>query len=78
MHSYMSKNINIILRKTGITINDLLIRSETWLKKICKLVDPPNWKDIIISELLQCIDGTMECGLSYEEIKTLLLTLCIE
>ena len=78
MHSYMCKNVNVILRKIGITINDILTKSETWLKKICKRVDPPDWKNVIVNELIRCRDGTMECGLSNEEINMLLLTLCIE
>ena len=78
MHSYMSHNINVILNKTGVSMNEIMNKFESWIKKKCKNVEEPNWRSNIVRELIRCRDGSMSCNLSFEEISSLLNALCID
>ena len=78
MHSYMSRNINIIMRSIGVTYGDMLVKSESWIKRRCKSTPDPDWRARIVCELIQCREGSMQCGLAPDEINEILTNLCIE
>ena len=78
LHSYMSRNMNIILGQLSISHATMLRRSEAWLKARCKDEQAPDWKAKMAKELIQCRDGALECNLSPEELKQILNHLCTE
>ena len=81
LHSYMSRNMNIILRFLNITYTSMLKKSESWLKSKCKAEQAPDWRAKMAIDLMQCRearDGLIECHLSTEELRQLLTYLCIE
>ena len=77
-HSYMGRNMNIILRKYEIQWDEIINNSTKWIKKHMKnMTSCMNWKIPIIKELLLSRDGVFDCGLDREEVITLLRDLCI-
>ena len=78
LHSYMSKNIFCIINRIGMNINDLWLKSEYGIKRICKPTVAENWRCKMIKELLLCRDRMLNCDLSDEEINDLLTHLCIQ
>ena len=78
MHSYMSRNINVILRKLNIKHNEMLTRSEAWLKRRCKATPAPDWRARMVCELIQCREGSLQCNLDAEQIRETRTYLCIE
>ena len=72
--SIMCRNINLILRKLKLNLNEFLLLSEQNIKKKCMAIgrDDPDWRVGVALDLLGCRDGVQECGLSKEEILELL------
>ena len=78
LHSYLSRNMYIILGKLNLVYTDLRSKSENWLKRACKSEPEMDWKAKMVKELVQCRDGTIECPLNLNEINMILTHLCIE
>ena len=78
LHSYLSRNMYIVLQFLNITYEDLRNRSETWLKRACKAEPAMDWRAALLRELMQCRDGIMLCPLQPEEINDIINHLCIE
>ena len=76
MYSYMSRNINIILRKLNISFNEMITRPESWLKSRCSAMSAPDWRARLVCELIQCREGSMQCDLDADQIKEMLTFLC--
>ena len=78
LHSYMSKNIYCITNRTGIEVNDILLKSEYWIKRVCKPNIVEDWRSNMIKELLLCRDGMLDCDLSDDDINELMIYLCTQ
>ena len=78
MHSYMGRNINIIKRKLNISLDDIISRSDRWIKMRCKGPDISDWRTNLLRELLMCRDGTLQNQLTEAELKELIDTVCID
>ena len=53
-------------------------KSENWLKRAFKAEPEMDRKAKMVTELVKCPDGTIECPLDSNEINMLLTHLCIE
>ena len=78
LHSYMSKNIFCIANRIGMNLNDILLKSEHWIKRICKPNVVENWRCKMIKELLLCRDHELNCDLSDADINEFLTYLCTQ
>ena len=77
-NSYMAKNLYIICRNIGISIEDISQKSLRWLKLSIKRSDPPpDWRNSIIYELLKCRDEELHSGLNKTEIDSILEYVCV-
>ena len=76
----MCRNINIILRKLDINLNEFLILNERTVKKRCKEINKiePDWRVGVIFDLLGCRDGIQDCGLSQNEVEEILKSVCTD
>ena len=78
--SIMCRNINIILRKLNLNLNEFLMLSECNIKQRCKGIGmpDPDWRVGVVMDLLGCRDGAIECGLTKDEVEDLLKSICID
>ena len=74
----MSKNIFCITNRIGINVNDIVLKSENWIKRKCKPNVVENWRCKMIKELLLCRDRVLNCDLSDTDINEILTYLCTQ
>lgn len=77
LQSYMCRNIYNILEKLDLNIHVLFSHNASRIKTMLKQrVVSRDWRPTMIKELLECREGSMQCGMSAQEIDTLLIHLC--
>ena len=77
--SYMCRNMHHISRQLNLPLHVVLDLPESSLKRKCKNigVEEPGWREALVREMMRCRDGTLECGLSPDQINEILTEVCI-
>ena len=59
-YSHTARNVNIITRRIGISFEDVISRSDRWLKRRCRMQQgQPGWRDALLREFIMCRDGLL-------------------
>ena len=75
--SYICRNIQQILYKYNINMTDFIETPANVINRRIKMVSCDyDWRIPILTELLMCRDNQLDCGLSKEELSTMLQYIC--
>ena len=71
--SYCISNINSCIKRFNIVYVDFFNMKKNMLKrKISNTYDDIDWRSNLVLEILHCLDGQYDSGLTKEELKSIL------